>query len=114
MADSVNDDQKLEGLGIDHAWGGTMGFTMDFVPSAGVMGQHKNIYYGVAYNGYGVVPGQTACRMVCDLVSGEKSELLDLFITNHTIPYAGPTNLMLPATRLYKWYLVRASSKTTH
>ncbi|MGH3054880.1 MAG: NAD(P)/FAD-dependent oxidoreductase, partial [Gaiellaceae bacterium] len=29
---------QLEGLRIDHAWGGTMGFTLDFTPSVGVMG----------------------------------------------------------------------------
>ena len=113
-ADLFKTFPQLEGLNIDHAWGGTMGFTMDFTPSVGVLGQHKNIYYGVAYNGHGVVLGQTAGRMICDLISGEKSELLDLFILNHKIPYAGPANLRLLGTRLYKWYLMRASSKTTH
>ena len=113
-ADLFKTFPQLEGLRIDHAWGGTMGFTLDFVPSIGVMGQHKNIYYGVAYNGHGVVLGQTAGRMISELISGDESELHDLFIYNHKIPYAGPANLRLLSTRLYKWLLMRSSGKTTH
>jgi len=104
---------QLEGLRIDHAWGGTMGFTIDFIPSVGVMGEHKNIYYGVAYNGHGVVLGQTAGRIISELMAGEQSELTDLFVVNHTIPYVGPCNLRIFLERLYKWYLMRASAKTT-
>ena len=69
---------QLEGLRIDHAWGGTMGFTMDFTPSVGVMGEHKNIYYGVAYNGEGVAFSQTAGRIIAELIAGEQSELTKL------------------------------------
>jgi glycine/D-amino acid oxidase-like deaminating enzyme len=55
---------QLEGLRIDHAWGATMGFTLDFTPSVGVMGDYKNIFYGVAYNGEGVAFTQTAGRII--------------------------------------------------
>jgi len=104
---------QLEGLRIDHAWGGTMGFTLDFVPSVGVMGDHKNIYYGVAYNGEGVAFGQTAGRMIAELIAGESSERTDLFVMNHKIPYAGPRNLRILFAKMQKWYLTRGSSKTT-
>jgi glycine/D-amino acid oxidase-like deaminating enzyme len=103
---------QLEGLRIDHAWGGTMGFTLDFVPSVGVMGEHKNIFYGVAYNGEGVAFGQVAGRIISQLMANEESELTDLFVVNHKIPYAGPRNLRILFARLQKWYLTRASSKT--
>jgi len=104
---------QLEGLRIDHAWGGTMGFTLDFVPSVGVMGEHKNIYYGVAYNGHGVVFGQTAGRLITELMAGESSELTDLFVVNHKMPYAGPSSLRIVFARLYKEYLKRWGSNTT-
>ena len=104
---------QLEGLRIDHAWGGTMGFTLDFVPSVGVMGEHKNIFYGVAYNGHGVVFGQTAGRIISELIAGESSELTDLFVVNHKIPYAGPRELRILFARLYKWYLKKWGSNTT-
>jgi glycine/D-amino acid oxidase-like deaminating enzyme len=103
---------QLEGLRIAHAWGGTMGFTLDFVPSVGLMGEHKNIFYGVAYNGEGVAFGQTAGRIIAELMAGESSELTDLFVVNHKIPYAGPQNLRILSARLQKWYLTRGSAKT--
>jgi len=104
---------QLEGLHIDHAWGGTMGFTLDLVPSVGVMGEYANIFYGVAYNGHGVVFGQTAGRIITELMAGETSELTDLFVVNHKIPYAGPSSLRSLFARLYKEYLNRWASNTT-
>ncbi|NQU07773.1 MAG: FAD-binding oxidoreductase, partial [Candidatus Abyssubacteria bacterium] len=103
---------QLEGLRIDHAWGGTMGFTLDFVPSVGVMGEHKNIYYGVAYNGEGVAFGQTAGRIISELMAGQSSELTELFVVNHKIPYMGPRSLRTLGVGLYEWYLARGSKKT--
>ena len=41
------------------------------------MGDHGNIYYGVAYNGEGVVMAQTAGRIITDLMAGEKTEFSD-------------------------------------
>lgn len=104
---------QLEGLQMEYAWGGTMGFTMDFVPSVGIMGEHNNIYYGVAYNGHGVVFGQTAGRIIAELMAGETSELTELFVVNHKIPYAGPKEPRIFFTRLYKWYLMNWGSNTT-
>ncbi|MBI3782596.1 MAG: FAD-binding oxidoreductase, partial [Deltaproteobacteria bacterium] len=97
---------QLEGLRIDHAWGGTMGFTLDFTPSVGVMGEYKNIYYGVAYNGEGVAFSQTAGRIIADLMSGVENELTKLCVVNHTMPYLGPASLRLIGERLYKWQAV--------
>ncbi len=103
---------QLEGVRIDHAWGGTMGFTMDFTPSVGVMGDYKNIFYGVAYNGEGVAFSQTAGRIISELIAGEASELTKLCVVNHQMPYLGPSSLRIVFERLYKWYLTRTSAKT--
>ena len=103
---------QLEGLRIDHAWGGTMGFTMDFTPSVGVMGDDKNIFYGVAYNGEGVAFSQAAGRIIAELMAGEESELTKLFVVNHQMPYLGPSSLRIVFERLYQWYLVRTAGKT--
>ena len=103
---------QLEGLRIDHTWGGTMGFTMDFTPSVGVMGDERNIYYGVAYNGEGVAFSQTAGRIIAELMAGVESELTKLCVVNHQMPYLGPSSVRLLFERLYKWYLVRNAAKT--
>jgi len=100
---------QLEGLGIDHAWGGTMGFTLDFTPSVGVMGEHENIYFGVAYNGEGVAFAQTAGRIISELMAGEQSNLTDLFVVNHSIPYLGPTGIRYSMQRLFRWYIEATS-----
>ena len=97
---------QLEGLCIDHAWGGTMAVTLDFTPSVGVMGDHKNIYYGVAYN-EGVPTTQTAGRIISELVAGEVSELTKHCIVNHKIPYSGPQSLRKLFVDAYEWYLTR-------
>ncbi len=103
---------QLEGLRIEHAWGGTMGFTMDFTPSVGVMGEHRNIYYGVAYNGEGVAFSQTAGRIISELMAGEESALTKLVPVNHDMPYLGPAPLRILFERLYQWYLSRSGTKT--
>ncbi len=95
---------QLEGLGIEHAWGGTMGISYDFTPSVGQMGEYKNIYYGVAHNGEGVGNCQTAGRIIADLMAGEPSELTRLYYVNHKIPWAGPQRLRIIPARIYKWY----------
>ena len=103
---------QLEGLGIDHAWGGTMGFTLDFTPSVGVMGDYNNIFYGVAYNGEGVAFAQTAGRIISELMAAEESELTKLVVVNHHMPYMGPASLRIVFERLYQWYVVRTAAKT--
>jgi glycine/D-amino acid oxidase-like deaminating enzyme len=103
---------QLEGLRIDHAWGGTMGFTLDFTPSVGVLGDDHNIFYGVAYNGEGVAFSQTAGRIIAELMAGEQSELTQLCVVNHQMPYLGPASLRIVFERFYKWYLSRTGERT--
>lgn len=79
---------QLEGVRIEHTWGGTTAMTLDFTPSVGVMGEHQNIYFGVGYN-EGVPSAQIAGRIIADLMAGESNEFTRHPIVNHNIPYAG-------------------------
>jgi gamma-glutamylputrescine oxidase len=36
---------QLDGINIEHAWGGILGMSVDVTPSIGKMGDHGNIYY---------------------------------------------------------------------
>ncbi len=83
---------QLKGLQIAHAWGGTTAYTLKRIPSVGVMGDHRNIYYGVGFS-EGVPSTQTAGRIIADLMVGEKNHFTDHFIVNRKIPYAGPSRL---------------------
>ena len=96
---------QLDGINIEHAWGGTLGMSADVTPSIGKMGDHGNIYYGVAYNGEGVVMAQTAGRIITDLMAGEKTEFSDFMLTNREIGYAGPQAFRSLPIKVYLWYL---------
>jgi glycine/D-amino acid oxidase-like deaminating enzyme len=44
----------LKDVPFDRVWDGVLGITFDGIEAVGVRGEHKNIYYGLAYNGHGV------------------------------------------------------------
>ncbi len=92
---------QLRGLGIDHKWGGPVSITRDFEPSVGVMGTHKNIFYGVGYNGNGVSFAHTAARIMTDLIAGEKTEFSELSLVNRPLPYLGPRSLRYIGFKLF-------------
>ena len=93
---------QLEGLGIEHAWGGTTASTLGRIPSVGVMGDHKNIYFGVGLS-EGVPTTQTFGRIIADLMAGESNEFTNHYVVNHPVAYAGPTSLRGIFGRVAKW-----------
>ncbi|GMQ77705.1 MAG: FAD-dependent oxidoreductase [Anaerolineae bacterium] len=97
---------QLDGLQIEHAWGGTTAYTMGGNPSVGVMGDHKNIYYGVGLS-EGVPSTQTSGRIIADLMAGESNEFTNHYIVNRKIPYAGPKSMRRIFARGTKWMLKR-------
>jgi glycine/D-amino acid oxidase-like deaminating enzyme len=92
---------QLEGIEIDHSWGGTMSGTRDLTPSVGVLGPYGNVYYGVGFF-EGVPTAQTAGRIIADLMAGERNAFTEHEIVNRKIPYAGPQqvrNIAVPAVK---------------
>jgi glycine/D-amino acid oxidase-like deaminating enzyme len=104
---------SLEGIKVDHAWGGPTAGTLDYTPSIGVMGDYNNIYYGVAYN-EGVPSTQTGGRIIADLMAGEKNEFTTHLVVNRNIPYAGPKVLRSFFGVLKKWYMVNVVKNSGH
>jgi glycine/D-amino acid oxidase-like deaminating enzyme len=102
IKDLFNSFPQLEGLGIDHAWGGTTSYTLNESPSVGVMGDHQNIYYGVGLS-EGVPTTQTFGRIIADLMAGESNEFTNHPVVNQPISYAGPTVLRGKFGRVTKW-----------
>jgi glycine/D-amino acid oxidase-like deaminating enzyme len=93
---------QLEGLKIEHAWGGTTTYTLNRIPSVGVMGDHQNIFYGVGLS-EGVPTTQTFGRIIADLMAGESNIFTEHYVVNHHLSYAGPTPLRGLFARGAKW-----------
>jgi glycine/D-amino acid oxidase-like deaminating enzyme len=98
---------QLEGLQIEHAWGGTTAYTRGRNPSVGVMGEHNNIYYGVGLS-EGVPSTQTSGRIIADLMAGESNDFTNHYIVNRRIPYVGPRRVRSTFARGTKWMLKRS------
>ena len=104
---------QLEGLRIEHAWGGTNAFTIGKVPTAGVMGVHKNIYYGFGIS-EGVPSTQTFGRIIADLMVGESNVFTNHFIVNRKLPYVGPRFLRGVFGKGVKWMIKNLGFSPIH
>ncbi len=107
VSDLFTSFPQLKGLGIDHTWGGTTTYTLSESPSVGVIGDHKNIYYGVGLS-EGVPTTQTFGRIIADLMAGESNAFTNHNVVNHPIAYAGPTSLRGIFGKGAKWLWNRA------
>jgi glycine/D-amino acid oxidase-like deaminating enzyme len=105
---------QLEGVRFTHGWGGTMGFTADFVPSVGTLGEAGNLFYAVAFNGEGVVMTQLAGQILSRLIAGDESELTQLALVNKRMPYVGHEPLRYAAIKLYERALHMFSGNPLH
>ncbi len=104
---------QLEGLQIEHTWGGTNAFTIGKVPAAGVMGDHKNIFYGFGIS-EGVPTTQTFGRIIADLMVGEANKFTNHFIVNRRLPYIGPKSLRGIFGKGVKWTIKNLGFSPIH
>jgi len=74
---------KLAGMDFEHFWSGVLGFSLDFNESVGVMGAHRNIYYGLCYAGHGVNLSTLFGKVIADIYVGEESQWEGLPFLNH-------------------------------
>jgi glycine/D-amino acid oxidase-like deaminating enzyme len=104
---------QLQGLQIEHTWGGTTAYTLGRIPSVGVMGDQRNIYFGLGFS-EGVPSTQTAGRIIADLMAGEENHFTDHFIVNRKIPWAGPRPLRGYFGRAVKWTMEKWGFSPIH
>jgi glycine/D-amino acid oxidase-like deaminating enzyme len=101
---------QLEGVRFTHAWGGTMGFTLDFVPSIGRLAGAPNVFYAGGFNGEGVVMTQLAGLVLADLVAGEETALTRLPLVGKRMPWLPPEPFRSAAVRIYERVLTGLGS----
>ena len=92
---------KLSGIDFEYFWTGILGFSLDFSQSVGVMGEHKNIYYGLAYSGHGINLSSLFGKIIADIYAGEGKKWEKMPFYNHRF-------IPLPPEPL-KWIAVQAN-----
>jgi len=60
----------LDEVEIARFWGGWVGMTVDFLPAIGVDDQHRNVHFGLGFNGHGVAQATLMGAMLAEQVQG--------------------------------------------
>lgn len=89
---------EIPDLQVTTAWGGRIGFALDFLPVVGRTGTAGRILYAMSYAGHGIAMASYAGRMLADLAAGREGPGATLW-TRRTIP--------LPPEPL-RWIVFRA------
>ena len=74
---------KLSGIDFEYVWTGVIACSIDLTQSVGVMGAHKNIYYGLGYAGHGINLATLFGRIIADIYAGEERKWQGLPFLNH-------------------------------
>jgi gamma-glutamylputrescine oxidase len=64
---------------ITHRWAGIFGQTPDFVPLAGAVPEHENVWVAAGYSGHGNVLGFACGELVAQAILGRPAPELELF-----------------------------------
>lgn len=96
---------QLQGVGISHVWGGSLGITMTRLPHLARVG--PNILSGAGFSGQGVALTGIAGRVMAEAVMGQEEGLT----TFEALPiprFPGGTALRAPLLTLaMTWYALR-------
>ena len=83
---------QLKGVGIDYAWGGSVGLTLNRLPKFGRIG---NSFYAHGWSGHGVVLTTLAGDLIARAMRGQ-AERFDLFAALPSRPFPGGKALRHP------------------
>jgi gamma-glutamylputrescine oxidase len=92
---------KLSGIDFEYVWTGIVDCSIDQSQSVGVMGAHKNIYYGLGYVGHGINLSTLFGKITADIYAGEERKWQGMPFLNHNF-------ISLPPEPL-KWVGVQAT-----
>lgn len=69
---------ELASVPTQYRWSGPLDLTLVRHCAIGVMGEHKNIFYGVGYSGHGITLANLAGRVITDLYAGDHDRWKDV------------------------------------
>jgi gamma-glutamylputrescine oxidase len=97
----------ISDVSVTHHWVGHVGFTLDAVPTIGVIGPHQNIFFAGGYTGHGVPVAFLFGKILSRLYAGEPIDPIFNFILNRKPPWIPPEPFTSAGFALYKHYLKR-------
>ena len=75
---------------IEYVWTGPIDATLDLRPSVGIMGEYKNILYGIGFTGEGVNLAHLSGKILTDMYAGNIEPWQDLPFINYTLKRIPP------------------------
>lgn len=96
---------QLQGVGIDYAWGGTLGITVNRLPA--IQRIAPNIVSGAGFSGHGVALSGLTGKIMAEAVAGQAGRFDTLSLLNGP-SYPGGTAFRTPLLALaMSWYALR-------
>jgi gamma-glutamylputrescine oxidase len=96
---------QLDGVGIDHAWGGALGISRTRLPHVGRL--PPNVWFAQGFSGHGISIATLAGAVIAEAATGASSRF-DLLARLPSRPWPGGTLLRAPLLALgMLWYALR-------
>jgi glycine/D-amino acid oxidase-like deaminating enzyme len=77
---------KLAGVELEYMWSGVLGGALGSPASVGVTGEHRNVYYGLGYEGHGVCMSYCFGKVIADLYAGNLEKWREMPFVNRDFP----------------------------
>jgi glycine/D-amino acid oxidase-like deaminating enzyme len=61
---------RFRDVSMTHSWSGPVALTLSRLPTMGVRGAHRNVYFAVGYSGHGITLSNLAGKVLTDVYSG--------------------------------------------
>lgn len=103
LGELINIYPALQGIQFEQVWDGILGMSYDEVEAVGVTGKHKNIYYGLAYNGHGVNTSFMFGNIISSMYNGMSHGWEKTAYYNYPLSYIPPEP--------FKWFGVQGVMK---
>lgn len=84
---------RLEGLSITHRWSGPVALTLSRLPTMGVRGENRNLFFALGYSGHGITLSNLAGKVLADLYSGADERWRGLPFYDQKLRYIPPEPL---------------------
>jgi gamma-glutamylputrescine oxidase len=62
---------ELSDVAVERCWSGPIAMTLDFLPAIGRGGKHRNVLFGIGYNGHGIAQASYVGTLLAKMANGQ-------------------------------------------